>query len=235
MLEIPVLNASPTDTGPGRKFSASGAPQLFQGNTVLCHLTAPAAQAARALVEQLRAAHDGGEITWLPPASHHVTLFDGALDTRRALPDWPQGLALDAPLAECHALMGDRLRGFDLGIDLPLRFVVDETVTSPTLTAVPLRPADAQQAQQLGDLRDRLARATGVRHANHDSYNFHITFGYYVQAFDLAELSSYRAAVLAAVQRFRRRVPVIELGAPEYCVFDDMTAFQTQFRLEPRP
>lgn len=235
MAEIQALRGLPSDTGEGRKFSAEGKPQRFPGNTILCHLTAAALDAARSMADELRAAVGDGPIAWLPPASYHVTLFDGALDARRSPHDWPAGLPLDAPLAQCHALIAERLRGFDLGFEPPIRLVADEAVVTPTLTALPLRAADAQEERRLRELRDRLAQAVGLRHANHDSYNFHMTFGYYVRAFDADALQAYRQALLASVRRFRRNAPVIELGAPEYCLFDDMTEFQTQFLLERQP
>ena len=40
------------------------------------------------------------------------------------------------------------------------------------------------------------------------------------------------ASTARAMRALRRHAPVIELGAPEYCLFDTMDDFQTQFLLE---
>lgn len=223
----------PTSTGPGKKFGVDGSIQRFPGNTILCHLNQPGRQhdALKGVVAKLREETGDVNITWLPPSSYHMTVFDGSLDSRRSAGDWPNGLGPDASLQECNDLIAERLRKFDLGFDPPIRMVADENSPAPAMTGIPLRPIDAAEGMRLRDLRDRLAVALGIRHANHDSYAFHTTFGYYIKRFSPEAELDYRRNYTRAIQKFRQLQPVIELGAPEYCLFDDMTSFQTQFYL----
>lgn len=220
----------PTDTGPEGKFSPHGQIQRFPGNTVLCRLVqpAPVLRAVQPVLDTLRPLA-GRRMAWLPASSYHVTLFDGLLDMRRQRPDWPDGLALEAPMAECHQHLLERLRAFaiDPGLDRPLQLVPDPAVVSPTLGAIPLRPVDARQERQLRRLRDRLAGILGVRRANHDTYQFHMTLGYCVQAFDPEALQAYGQAWAAGIHGLRAGLGTLALGPPEFCRFEDMAAFET--------
>jgi hypothetical protein len=224
----------PTSTGPGKKFSVDGRVQRFPGNTILCHLNLPGPQldALKRVVAELRAKTGEANITWLPSSSYHMTVFDGSVDLRRIAGDWPSDLRPEASLKECNEFIAERLRKFDLGFDLPIRMVADENSSAPTMTCIPLRPVDAAETERLRDLRDRLSAALGIRHANHDSYGFHMTFGYYIRRFSPAAERTYRSDLTRTVQRLRQLRPEIELAAPEYCLFDDMAAFQTQFHLQ---
>jgi len=224
----------PTATGPGKKFSVDGRVQHFPGNTILCHLNQPGRQhdVLKQVVAELRAKTGEVNITWLPPSSYHMTVFDGSVDTRRSTGDWPNGLRSEASLQECNDFIAERLRKFDLGFDPPIRMVADENERAPTMTSIPLRPVDTAENKRLRNLRDRLSVALGIRHTNHDNYGFHTTFGYYIKRFSPEAELAYRSNLTRTVQKLRQLLPVIELGAPEYCLFDDMAAFQTQLYLK---
>jgi hypothetical protein len=218
----------PTITGPGRKFSVAGRAQRFPGNTILCHLNQPGRQhdAQKGVVARLREQTGDENISWLPPASYHMTIFDGSNVLRR---DWPKDLDPGASLEDCSDFIAERLRRFDLGFDPPIRMVADENSPAPAMTGIPLRPVDAAENQRLRNLRDRLSVALGIRRENHDSYAFHTT--YYIKRFSPEAEASYRRNYVRAIQELRRLQPVIELGAPEFCLFEDMASFQTQFFL----
>lgn len=225
---------TPAPVGVGEKYDASGKALPFLGNTILCHVhhANPAHTVLTEVTAGLRAKLGDGNITWTPPPSYHMTLFDGALDTRRRPGDWPHLLPLNASLDACNSYIGDKLKAFDLGMELPIRMVVDEGLATKTDMHYPLRPVDAAEGQRMRRLRDRLSEATGVRHANHDSYQFHATFGYYIRPFDsMSAERHYQELWLAAIREIRRRMPVIEFGAPEYCLFDTMDDFKVQFLL----
>jgi hypothetical protein len=231
-----VLRYRPTDTGPGRKFSATGVAQRFPGNTILCHLNRPGRQfdSLRQVVDVLRASTGDDNITWLPPSSYHMTVFDGSLDSKRQSGDWPDGVPLTASLDDCSKFIVDRLRSFDLGFEPPIRMVADEQLLGPTQTCFPLRPIDKSENRRMRDLRDRLAKALGIHHQNHDDYVFHISFGYYIRAFGESAQEAYSVRRREAIAGLRRMLPVIELSAPEFCRFDDMTSFQTEFVMKAR-
>lgn len=94
-----------------------------------------------------------------------------------------------------------------------------------------LLPIDEQENRKLRRLRDRLAARLRLRAPDHDSYGFHITLGYLIDWMTPAQEREYTAVQSGCFEMLRNRVPVIELGAPEFCVFYDMFAFDTQFRL----
>lgn len=224
----------PSAIGVGEKYDNDGKALSFPGNTVLSHLNKPGRTltALTQVAAALRAKVGDSNITWTPPSSYHVTVFDGSLDSRRRPGDWPHLLPLDASLDECNRYIGERLKHFKLDLELPIRMVADETLATRTTMQFPLRPINDEENKRLRHLRDRLTEATGIRHPNHDSYGFHSTFGYYIRPFEtVAEERRYQSLWLAAIRDLRRRAPVIELGAPEYCLFDTMNAFQTQFLL----
>jgi len=229
----PLPPVTPDDVGPDKKFSVNGKAQRYPGNTVICHLPKQSeafAELGRACAA-LRAEVGTRNLSWLPPDSYHMTVFDGATNAYRRPGDWPQMLPLDASMDACNRYLAERLRKFDLGLDPPIRMVVDEREFPGGYTLIPLRPVDARENRRLRDLRDRISVATGVRHPNHDSYRFHTSFAYYVRQFTADEEVSYQLALARTVQRLRKALPVIELAAPEYCLFDDMLAFPTQFLL----
>ncbi|KAF1020976.1 MAG: hypothetical protein GAK30_02130 [Paracidovorax wautersii] len=227
----------PSATGPGTKYDAAGHALNFPGNTLICHLNQPGATftALTDIAAALRAQVGDNNLTWTPPSSYHMTVVDGVTNAGRRPGDWPHLLPLDAPLEDCNRYVADKLRRFDLGMDLPIRMVADETLATQTGTQFLLRPIDAAENARPRDLRNRISQAIGVRHPNHDSYGFHITFAYYIRPFaTVAEERRYQSLWLTAIQELRRRVPVIEMGAPEYCLFDSMNDFKTQFLLARR-
>lgn len=227
----------PSAIGVGEKYDDDGKALSFPGNTILCHLNQPGPThtTLAEIAAALRAKVGNKNITWTPPSSYHMTVFDGALDSRRRPGDWPHQLPLDASLDECNHYVGERLKQFDIGMDLPIRMVADEALATRTNMQFPLRPINDAENKRLRNLRDRLTEATGIRHPNHDSYGFHSTFGYYIRQFEtVAEERRYQGLWLDAIRELRRRVPVIELGAPEYCLFDTMDEFKMQFLLARR-
>ena len=229
----PLPPAKPADVGPGKKFSADGTVQHYPGNTIICHIPKSGVfDELKRVIEALRVDLGTQNLSWLPPESYHMTVFDGVTNAYRRPGDWPQMLPLDASMDACNSYVAKRLRKLDLGFVPPIRMVVNAGDVSRLPGSFPLRPVDAAENNSLRELRDRIALAIGVRHENHDSYRFHTTFAYYVRPFAADEDANYQLAYVKAAQRLRKAVPVIELNAPEYCLFEDMAAFRTQFILQ---
>lgn len=233
----PVAPSKPTDNGPGRKFALDGSVQRYPGNTVICPIPTQSeafAALARAY-EQLRAdigTQSAGCLTWLPPDSYHMTVFDGVTNAYRRPGDWPQTLPLDASMEECNRYVGERLRKLTLGFEPPIRLAVDTADLHGVSTTVALRPIDEAENARLRELRDRISAAIGVRHAGHDTYRFHTSFAYYVRSFTADDEANYQLAYARMMRHLSKTLPVLELQAPGYCLFDDMFAFHEQFRLK---
>lgn len=223
----------------GRKFAADGRVMPFKGNTVLCHLPQQGAdsEAFDALLDLYRrfpAESWTRKMTALPPSSYHMTVFGGANDRDRQRPRWPADLPPDLPMTECDRILGERLSAFRLGEDgPPYRMRVDPAAPDEDETPLTLRllPADTATERRLRRLRDRLAAVLGIREPGHASYRFHITLGYLFATLSTDEDEAFRRTLVEWKTQVAQRVPTIRLGAPEFCLLDDMFAFKRQFYL----
>lgn len=210
------------------KFHRDGRAKPFAGNTVIAHLP-PNGWLTRGLA-QVRVDAGAGrfadKLALLPVVSYHVTIFGGADDQHRTPNLWPKGVPLDAPMAVCDEVVGERLK--DMTCAPPYRLRIDlEKPIQPfrfELTAV-----DADEERRLRDLRDRLSAATGVRKSNHEAYGFHTQVGYLLEPFTTDQQTAFVAAF--EVWRTRLAGQVLELDAPDYCTFNDMLAFRPRLRL----
>jgi hypothetical protein len=223
----------------GRKFFVGGRVRPFAGNTIIAHLPQQGLgfrtfDSILDIYRDLPACGFGRKVTALPTSSYHMTVFGGANDQQRDRGPWPSDLPHDLPIEVCNRLLAERLAEFRLGCEPVFRMTVDETVPAATASPITLhlRPLDDGEAAKLRLLRDRLAEALKIRSADHDTYRFHITMAYQIDWFTRSETAEYRAALGKWRAAVKRSAPVIALGAPEYCVFNDMFAFERLFTLE---
>jgi hypothetical protein len=229
--------ARPHDVG--RKFFADGRVMPFAGNTIICHLPQQGEGSAAFLAlldiyRQLPGLAFARKMTALPPSSYHMTVIGGANDKDRRRPLWPADVPLDAPMDACNRRLGERLRDFATGEDAaPYRMKVNlkEPAADEQPLTIRLLPADVETETKLLRLRRRLAERMGIGIASPDDYGYHITIGYSLDWLDERENRQFRAALAGWKQDIARRAPVIELGAPEYCLLDDMFHFARQFYL----
>lgn len=222
----------------GRKFHANGQVRPFAGSTIIAHLPQQdrgfaTFDAFLDIYRELPGHVFTPKLALLPTSSYHMTIFSGPTDQDRDRSPWPADLDKSAPIEACTRLMAERLKGFRLDCALPLRMRIDTAYASGNVSPVTihLQPLDAQEAHKLRHLRDRLADTLNIRTADHDAYRFHITIAYQIAWFTSDEQEAFRRALEAWRGRLFRSCPVIEFGAPEFCVFRDMFAFQTLFRL----
>lgn len=217
--------------GVGSKFHPDGSVRGFAGNTVICHLpeASPLRPPLLQLHDRLRRDAPATLYTLLPPASWHMTVFEGACDQVRRAGFWPDDLAADAPMAACDALFAGKLAGFDPRLAPPLRLAVAGWRPLTDGLALHLQPATPADATGLRTLRDRLAERLRIRHPDHATYAFHLSLAYFIR-----HPSQSERRVLGAIldEALATLPPTFELGAPEFCLFDDMFAFRRQFFLD---
>ena len=206
---------------PWPKFDVDGSLRRFPGNTVIAHVL-PASETFAALFDlqdALRAEPFASRFAYLPPASFHMTVFEGITEPSRGTDRWPEGVPPDAERDLVTATLARRLSGLVLS---PLRPRPTGLFAGFSVT---LAGADDAAEADLRDARDRLREATGIRRADHAAYVFHITLAYLLthppedEARRIAETSDALFADFAA------RVPVVELGPARLCDFEDMGAF----------
>lgn len=214
------------------KFDRDGNVQHFPGNTILCHLSPSSSLYASLLVlhKKLERSPFSGLITLLPPLSWHMTVFEGVCDQVRRPGFWPSDLAPDAALAECDAHFERKLRPLELsdggggGVSPPPYRVqvvgVDPLEVGIGLT---LQPVNEDEEAGIRGLRDRLSDLLMIRHPQHAEYGLHLSMAYLLRHLTADQERELRALVESHFEE----LPVeFELGAPEFCRFKDMFAFE---------
>ena len=215
------------------KFNNDGTPAYWPGNTIICHIDRRSATFA-ALLDIHAALMRSGlthRLAVLPPASYHMTVFEGIAFAQRNN-YYPSDLPLDASEEACNQAMLEKLRAFDLGSKLPFRMRPLTLAEQTNASAIWLAPSDAQEERKLRGLRDRLADTLKMKAPNHDSYRFHITLNYLIEKMDQAETARFAALRRTLLADFIARSPVVELRHPEFTFFDDMFAFRPQLLLD---
>lgn len=101
-----------------------------------------------------------------------------------------------------------RLRGFDYAATVGIGLI--------------LEGAGPEEERRMRRLRDRLADTMGFRAPNHESYEWHMSVCYFLRHIDgddRRDLNELLQAVLPQI------VSEFELGAVEFCTFEDMHWF----------
>ncbi|MCC8932050.1 DUF1868 domain-containing protein [Rhizobium sp. 'Codium 1'] len=214
----------------GQRYYTSGTFLRECGNTVVCHLveTSESASAIHAVRARFQAMPGADKLAFTAVSSLHMTLFQGIIETQRALPYWPADVSLEAPVDDMTAIFMDRLARFTPGE----AFAIE--VTHATPNGLTLDGVTARDRQVLKDWRRRLADLLGYRHPDHDAYVFHMTFAYMVERFDDETMAAWVPFLKDVVEDIRQRSPIIRLRAPAFCAFDDMNHFEELISFEPR-
>ena len=214
------------------KFYADGRVHPFRGNTLVCHLAqqGPDAACFDALLDVYRDAPAHGftrKLALLPPSSYHMTVFGGANDKPRLRQSWPADLPLDMPLERCTEILKDRLEAAKISCALPIRMRVDpiqDPQNGRPLT-MDLLPFDDAETAKLATVRRAISEATKIPIVEPDTYKFHISVGYSIAWLTPDESAQLKKTFADWARHVRERAPIIPLGAPEFCTFDDMYAF----------
>ncbi|KAF2016908.1 hypothetical protein BU24DRAFT_448702 [Aaosphaeria arxii CBS 175.79] len=217
------------------KFSPEGVVQYYPGNTTLCHVPpkSPLIPRLQKLYNALQS-HPmiSKRIQLLPPSSWHMTVLDGVREKECEPGMWPAGKE-KAPLADCTKEFAEEVQklGRELekdGLAPPYR--MRAVGFGDTLVGIGLRVegATAEEEKRMRRLRDRLADAVGFKAPNHDVYEFHLSVAYllrHIDGEDREEMNRFLAEQLKIFDE------VFELGAVEFCTFDDMYLFTRLFYL----
>lgn len=215
------------------KFHADGTPAHWPGNTIICHIDKQS-DTFMAMLDLHTVLMRSGlthRVVPLPPASYHMTVFEGISYPQRAR-RFPRDLPRDASEAACNAAFLKKLQQFDLGCRLPLRMRPSKLELQTNPYNIQLEPVDAAENRKIRGLRDRLAALLQFRDDEHDSYRFHTTLNYFSSPLSDAEQQQFARLRQRMLTSFIARSPLIELQAPEFCYFDDMLEFRTQLRLQ---
>lgn len=217
------------------KFDPDGNVQHFPGNTIVSHLSPSSALYASllGLHAKLAASPLAHLFTLLPPSSWHMTVFEGVCDTERYPGHWPSDLPRDLPLDECTAHLAGKLSTFDLGEDArpPYRLTAQGFTSFDVGIGVHLSLRTPEEETRFRELRDRLSEVLKIRHAQHDRYGLHLSMAYFLRHLDEAQKEELGKLLMGHFESMPRE---FELGAPEFCTFENMFRFDRLFYLENR-
>lgn len=224
----------------GRKFHPDGRVRPFGGNTIIAHLPQQEGgfrtfDSFLDIYREIPGCGFHSKLSLLPTSSYHMTVFSGPTDQDRERSPWPADLPKSAAIEACNHLMAERLKEFRLDCEMPLRMRIDTGYPSHKVSPVTihLQPFDDTEARKLRRLRDRLAQALNIHTADHDDYRFHVTIAYQIAWFTPEEQEAFQRALERWRARLAEAHPAILFGPPEFCIFRDMFAFETRFRLSP--
>jgi len=225
----PKLTVIPRDTR--LKFNPDGSRRPFAGNTVICHLPQQSRMRdnVTALGSALRSSFFAPKLAILPSDSYHATILGGANDLDRTRSEWPEDVPIKAPMTECNRIVGQRFAQFKTHEELPIRFHLDQerTLAPQLASGLQLVPADPNEKLKLSRLRDRMAdEVFRYRAKNHATFGFHISLAYQTSGFTFDERREYQSILEHHVPIIVAAAPVIELGVPEFCTFEDMYRFE---------
>ena len=229
--ENPVFAPTPKDAS--LKFNLDGSPRPFAGNTIICHLPQQCRfrDETAALGEAFRASSFAHKCGILPSNSYHMSVFTGANDQDRAVYGWPADVPIDATMAECNRIIGERIDSFTMREGLPIRVRVDgeKTLGPQRVSSLRMIPADVVEREKIRKLRSRLAAEVfRLNIVDHDAYVFHISLAYQLRPLTQEEAKENQTILEHHVPLITAAAPVIELGDPEFCTFDDMFRFEIQ-------
>ena len=213
----------------GRRYDDNGRFLREPGNTVVCHLV-PGSPTEKAMIEVRRrmlAMPEADHLAFTPIASLHMTLFQGIIEYRRALPYWPDDVALETPIETMTEVYRARLNGFKGTLPFRIR-TIDIVPTGLTVCG-----ATSEDERILAAWRNALAERLGYRHPDHDSYEFHITLAYMRKWLPDACLPAWNALFAECLTMMQREAPILELRAPAFCAFEDMNHFEELLVLQP--
>ncbi|MEM9999910.1 MAG: DUF1868 domain-containing protein [Pseudomonadota bacterium] len=215
-----------TNPGPvkylGSRYDAAGNFLTERGNTIVRHII-PGSKTEEALVdlrEKMRRAPCGDLLAFTDVESLHMTLFNGVIETARQPDTWPETIPRDADVEITTEAIRQRLVGYRRPGPFAMRVV---EVTPFGLTLAGATEADEQMARAW---RDSFPPLFGYKSNGHDNYVFHTTMAYLKGWLPDAALPEIRAYFAGLTADFKSQVPLVELGPPCFCSFEDMNWFE---------
>lgn len=218
----------------GRKFSSSGCPLPFAGNTFLGHLEQQGQgfKTFDTILNVYRALPESRffrKIAVIPSSSYHITLFVGVNEYDRRSGPWPVGISRKESLESLSTSFLEKLKLRQPGMSAPFDFIVDSDAPLPGENDnlfIPLKPASQETYKRLQNLRDELSDITGIRREDHSYYQYHITLGYLVATLDKVELMEYRAKN-REWREMIAKAGKITIKKFYFCILQDMYSFRS--------
>lgn len=212
----------------GTKFESDGGARFFPGNSIVSNLAQQSTQHELLCRMQDDAKREsfGESLTFLPPSSFHMTLFDLVCDQIRQPEHWSSKIGLDAPLSEVDAQLARWLE--PLSFPQRLSMKVDCVGRLEIGLHVLLEPIDNEVERELRNFREGISRTTGIRHPDHETYPFHITLAYMLRYLTVTQQRDLQRFVSRWDATLAESFGVLDLEPAQLVFFDDMLAFPSE-------
>lgn len=212
-----------TEPGFGGKFALDGKVMPFPGNTFICHIDPKSSTfaAMSRVQDEMMSSKFAKYFTFLPKSSFHMTVFCGISGSPLGADGWPINMPAGTSLADCTATFLKNLSNF-----IYEGFSEVTTVSIRAGYSLRLQPATDLDALKLRGARDHLRDATGLHRQDHQTYEFHATLAYPISWIPEDTAKELIAFSNALFEKNRDDLTSIELGPIEFCVFDNMHAFE---------
>jgi hypothetical protein len=163
-----------------------------------------------------------------------MTLINGIDDEHRKAPYWPRSVPTTASIQACRDWCAEHLQGFHTGRSGDFLMAQDTSAKVETVNnfTIWLKPFDEAKSQEMRAIRNQLSEVLEIREPGHDSYRFHLSLGYLIEYLSQEEAAAFAQFYRKAIVHLSDVVPVLRLGQPEFCVFQDMFAFDPMFTLK---
>lgn len=212
------------------KFSKDGIVQRYPGNTTLCHLS-PDSILQPGLRSTYAALSNHPTLSklvrLLPPDSWHMTVLDGVREEECEPGMWPPGKEKQT-VEESTADMTRKLRHLGLqlkeeGLAPPYRMKVRGFDAAVVGIGLEIEGANPEEEARMRRVRDRLADTFGFRAPNHYTYGFHLSMAYLLRHVDGQDREALNEVIAQQLPQIQLE---FELGAVEFCTFENMLSFK---------
>lgn len=203
------------------KFNEQGCMKWFPGNTIVSDLSKH--KDVMYIIKEIQKAYQklsfSNKYVFLPDDSIHMTVFELLCHFNRKTSQWSDNLSLDEPLEHIDLYFHEQLKTtpFPSGFKMKPLPKIETTVLK-------VNPFDQRATSILKEFRDQLAQKTGVRFPNHDTYQFHISFGYKIHELTQAEQASVNQLNHLLAKEISK-LDTIDIEQIYYTVFEDMSEF----------
>lgn len=209
----------------GNKFNEDGTVRFFPGNTIISFVdhSAPIWDHFVAIRSMLTCRQASHCLTLLPDSSIHMTVFEGVCHQWRKPEVWTNKLPLDCKLEETDDLFEQAFKTVKPLGQVNMR--VDHVQIGLHGSGVQLQPATEADAAELKRFREECSAALGLRFPNHDTYEYHLSIGYFTKQPTAEEEKELNDYVDHANQYVSAKNIVFTIQQPQLTFFDNMFQF----------
>lgn len=204
------------------KFDEEGNMRWFPGNTIVCNLydNPEVMDAIRRVQSEYRKLPFARKYSLTPEGSIHMTVFELLCHFNRRSEYWSRFLDLDEELEKMDVFFHEKLSS----IPFP-DGVIQMKAIKIGGTNLLVNPVDEATNKLIRGFRDQLAEVTGVRFPNHDTYQFHISFGYRIHELTEDEQKTVDELNRKLNEEVIAKMGPIPIKKIDYTVFEDMSEF----------